>query len=331
MQNLTHDEVAAKLWELNLELSPEIPYRLETLFPRIEGWFVKGKIKDQFKLLKRLEPLLTEILLDREEVQLVLPCNQSTLSDVFLMGSLWVGTSTCGVLVLTNLRIYCIRVNDTGVPQQSFWQIYYSQIKEVDQSLFGDTLFYLKDGRKLKYSGIVPEDQRRLQFIVWENCKTFRKQGFEPSVSQSREQVCGHCFDVIPPGVYECDSCGAQYWRPIEVGMRSFIFPSWGDFVMKHTTLALMELLGFTFIIGFTIAAFFEGKYLAGIILYVTANLADALMSVQLATRALHLKSTPFERPDMWSLTNPERLVQEQHEAGTGYEGYRVADAAEQL
>ncbi|QDU49801.1 hypothetical protein [Gimesia panareensis] len=331
MQNLTRDEVAAKLWELNLELSPEITYRLETLFPRIEGWFVKGKIKEQFKLLKRLEPLLTEILLEHEEVQLVLPCNQSTLTDAFLMGSLWVGTSTCAVLVLTNLRIYCIRVNDTGVPQQSFWQIYYSQIKVVDQTLFGDALFSLKDGRRLIYSGIVPDDQKRMQFIVWENCKLFRKRGFEPDVSQSREQLCGHCFDVIPPGIYECESCGAQYWKPIEVGIRSFVFPSWGDFVMKHSTLAFMELLGFTFLIGFTVAAFLEGRYVAGLMLYVTANMADALMSVQLATRALHLKSTPFERPEMWNLYDPDRLVNEPLEAGPDYTGYRVADVAEQL
>ncbi|WP_417388637.1 hypothetical protein [Gimesia sp.] len=63
MSDLSHADVAAKLNKLKLELSPEISYRLETLFPRIEDWAAKGWIRVKYKAVKQLEPLLEEILL----------------------------------------------------------------------------------------------------------------------------------------------------------------------------------------------------------------------------------------------------------------------------
>ncbi|MCA9015253.1 MAG: hypothetical protein KDA77_07955 [Planctomycetaceae bacterium] len=332
MHTITREQVAAKLRELNLYLSPAISYRLETLFPRVEGWFVKGRIKDQVKLIQRLEPLLTEILLVHEEVQLVVKCNQSTLADVFLTGSIWIETTTYNLLVFSNLRVLCIRVDDKGVPLKTYWQIYYNQINKMQHTLFGNARLFLRDGTKLIYTGIPIEDRDRMQETVQENRDLFRNKGFAPAVTQSREQLCGHCYDVIPPGVYECECCGATYWRPAEVGVRSLIFPSWGDFVMQHHMLAIMELFGFVLLLWFTSAAFSEGKYGTGLTVFFMANLADALMSVQIATRALHLKSVPLwedfqcQKPFDW-----EQVQFVKSDARSDYTGYQAAAFADEL
>lgn len=293
MQTITRERVAEKLWEWDLELSPEISYRLETVFPRIDGWLAKGRVKEQFQLIQRLEPLLTELLLKDEEVQLVLKGNQSTFSDVFLMGSIWIETTTVTVLVFTNLRILCIRTDESGVPRKTFWLIYYSQIQELKRTSFDDARLVLKDGTNLLYSRLSREDQDWMQRMIQENCYVFLSQGFNPAVTQSREQLCGHCFDVIPPGVYECECCGATYWKPVEVGIRSFCLPSWGDYVMQHYALAFMELIGFGLLLWFTTSSFSEGKYFTGLAIFLIANLADAVLSVQIATRALHVKRVP--------------------------------------
>lgn len=331
MQNLSRDEVAARLWELNLELSPEISYRLETVFSVPDGWFVNRKIRKKYRQLQNLEPLLNEMLLENEQVQLVLQCNQSTFADVFLMGSLWIESTTFTSLVFTNLRLFCIRTDDTGIPRKIFWQVYYSQIRELQRTAVENARICLKDGRKLFCSRLTREELDRMEEVVLENCDLFRRKGFDPPVTQSREQLCGHCFDVIPQGEYECQSCGASYWKPAEVGVRSFVFPSWGDYVMQHDTLAFTELIGYLILLWFTTAAFSEGKYVLGVAVYLIANLADALLSVQIASRALHLKSTPFERADTGDLLRREQTENESLETGPGYAGYRVADAAEQL
>lgn len=332
MQTVTPERVAAKLTELKLELSPAISYRLETLFPQLEGWFVNRRLRKKFQQIQKLEPLLADLLLEHEEVQLVLHGNQGTLADIILTGSLWIGTTSCTALVFTNLRLYCIRTDDQDTPQKTFWSIYYSQIHNLQLTLFGSARFSLKDGRRLLFSGVIKEDLDRMQATVQENCDRFRNTGFDPAVTQSREQLCGHCFDVIPPGLYDCESCGATYWTPSEVGIRSFLFPSWGDFVMKHEVLAFMELIGFCLLLLFTLSSFSEGKYGTGLAVFFLANLADALMSVQIATRALHLKSVPsftdFQNQNAFDWEQ-ERSVQ--LDLRSDYADYRVAASADEL
>lgn len=293
METVDRERVAEKLRKLNFYLSPEIPYRLETLFPRIDGFFVNGRIKDKFDLVRRLEPLLGTMLLKKEVVLFLSKGSQSTLSDVFLMGSLWAESTLHTVVVFTNLRVLCIRTDGMGVPHQTFWSIYYSQIEEIVATILGYTKIRLNDGNNLWFSGFNKEVQQSMHCLVEENRQEYRDKGFDPAVTQSREQLCGHCFGVIPPNVYQCECCRATYWTPSEVGIRSFIFPSWGDIVMRHYALACAEFCGFLLLVLLTLVAFTEGKYFTGLAIFFIANLADAALSVQIATKGLYLKKIP--------------------------------------
>ncbi|QDT98240.1 hypothetical protein [Gimesia aquarii] len=293
METVDRDRVAEKLGELNFYWYPKISYRLETMFPRIDGFFINVQIRDKVDLVRHLEPLLGMMLLKKEVVLFLSKGSQSTLSDVFLMGSLWAESTLHTVIVFTNLRVFCIRTDRMGIPHKTFWSIYYSQIDEIVSTILGYTKICLKDGNNLWFSGFNKEAQQSMQCLVEEIGLEYRDKGFDPAVTQSQEQLCGHCFSVIPPNIYQCECCRATYWTPSEVGIRSFIFPSWGDIVMRHYALACAEFCGFLLLVLLTLIAFSEGKYFTGLAIFFIANLADAALSVQIATKGLHLKKIP--------------------------------------
>ncbi|QDT27362.1 hypothetical protein Enr10x_26790 [Gimesia panareensis] len=290
MSNLSHAEVADKLKELKLELSPKISYRLETLFPRIEGWSAKGWIRVKFRAVKQLEPLLEEILLKGEQVLLVTSGNEWTLSRLFRKGGLKAASTSCRAIVMTNLRVLSFRTKDNGRPLNMIWSIYYSQLESLEVSLLGYTRLELRDGEKLHYPNINKEDQRWMQHLAAENRQIFRDHHFDPPVTQSCEQLCGQCFGAIPADHYECRHCGAVYWSPLEIGIRSFLFPSWGEILMKNYLMAYFEFNLFFLFFMMALLAAFKGMYFTGMSLFVLTCLLDAVLNMQAAAKGLYLK-----------------------------------------
>ena len=293
MNAVDDNPVDTKLAQLNLVLSPDINYRLETMFPKITGMFANGAIKKKFKLVQRVEPLMKEMLLDNEEVLFISKGNQSSFSEQFFMGALWAKTINHTVVILTNLRLLCIRTNGSGKPKRTFWSIYYSQIKELKSTIFGNAKICLKDGKNLNYSGFPKIDRKTMRTVFLDAYKLFEEKGFDPEVSQSREKLCGHCYEVVPKHDYECESCGATFWKPMEIGVRSFIFPSWGDFVMKHYLVAIAEFFGFMFLLLVIVISLADGDYVFAAIIFLLANISDAFITAQIAAKGLHLKTVP--------------------------------------
>nr|MCH9791856.1 hypothetical protein [Planctomycetota bacterium] len=217
MNAIAEYQVETKLTELNLVLSPDINYRLETMFPKITGMFANGAIKRKFKLVQRIEPLMEEMLLDHEEVLFVSKGNQSCFVEQFFMGG-WVTTINHTVVILTNLRLLCIRTNGSGKPKRIFWSIYYSQIKELKSTILGNAKICLKDGKNLNYSGIPDIDRKTMRKVFLDAYQLFEEKGFDPSVSQSQENLCSHCYSVVSKNKFECQCCGATFWKPMEIG-----------------------------------------------------------------------------------------------------------------
>lgn len=297
MAEVTSELVDTRLTELNLVLSPEINYRLETMFPQLEGWFVNGAIKKKYKLVQQVEPLLKEMLLDKEEVLFVSKGIQNSFIESFFMGALWAQTINHTVVVLTNLRLLCLRTNGKGKPKQTFWSIYYSQIKDLKSTIFGNSKIILKDGTKLIYKGFPKQDRKGMRNVFLEAYRLFEEKGFDPPVSQSRERLCGNCYEVVPRGDYDCDACQATFWRPSEIAIRSFVFPSWGDFVMKHYPVAIAEMFGFLFLLMLMAVAIAEGDFVFAGVLFLLANGGDALVTSIIAAKGLHLKKVPENPP----------------------------------
>lgn len=133
--------------------------------------------------------------------------------------------------------------------------------------------------------------------IFQEALDNYRKLGFHPPVSQSRENLCSHCFQVIPKGRYVCRHCGSEFWTPKDLAIRSLIFPSWGDLCMKHYHFATVEMIGyatswFVAIQQLTGPNPEEGLLFAGMI-FVLAHPVDAILTYLVAKKGLNPRRGP--------------------------------------
>lgn len=298
----THS-VAQSLAEWDLSLDPSITYELDKVFPKTEGWGAKGEVKRKVKLIQNVEPVLRRILLDGEQVLYVAKGVQYNFSEQYFMG-IWANLINQTVFVLTNARLLMIRTDSKGRPKETFWMVAYSQIDKFKGSWTGTVEVKLRDGLKLKFTGFPKTDRKSMPTLFEEVLETYRKAGVDPQVTQSRENLCTYCFDCVPKNEYTCGQCKAEFWRPGEVAMRSLVFPSWGDFVMKHTSLAIIELLGYAvmwlIIISLWVSAISgaDGMGLAGaailsLIMLAFSHVPDAALTYYVAKKGLHPKAPP--------------------------------------
>lgn len=299
LETMTAEQVQAKLAELKLVMPP-LPYRWETLFAKLEGWGVKGYIQRKQKLISNSANLLQKMLRPGEEVLYVGKGVYASFVEQYFMGALIANLINQTVFVLTNLRLIMLHSNTKGVPQHTYWTIYYSQIKTFKASWTGTVNLVLVDGTSLKFSGFEKLDRTQMPAVFEKALADYVALGFNPVVSQSRENVCSHCFEVVPKKQFECGRCQAKYWQPGEIALRSLIFPSWGDFIMGHTSAAIMELIGYMVTWVVIIAAFAgarnnDGDGIVGAVILAAfllsfAHIADALLTYFVARKGLHAR-----------------------------------------
>ena len=127
---------AQKLQELGLQLNPAIPYNLDYIFPKTEGWGANGDIQRKHKLLVNNEGFLQRILMEKEQVLYIAKGMQYKFSEQYFMG-IWATLINQTVFVLTNFRIIMIHSDTRGNPKDMYWMIYYNQIQDFKISLLG--------------------------------------------------------------------------------------------------------------------------------------------------------------------------------------------------
>jgi hypothetical protein len=236
---------ADRLNELKLSLSSKVNYKLDSLFPVLTGWFANGQIKKKHKLIQQAELTLEEVLRPGEEVLYVAKGVQYSFWEQYFLG-IWANLINQTVFVLTNARLLLFHTNTKGKPKDMYWMIYYSQIVHFKTSWFnGSLVVKLKDGKTFKFAGFTGTDKKKMPLVFQAAAANYQARGFDPPVSQSRENLCSYCCSVVPKDVTICHTCGAEYWKPRDVALRSLVFPSWGDFVMRHYIVAIMELIGY--------------------------------------------------------------------------------------
>ncbi|MGD9856543.1 MAG: hypothetical protein AB7U20_16470 [Planctomycetaceae bacterium] len=298
---LQPDPAAARLTALGVSLDPQIPYRLSTMFPKLDGWGAKGAVKKKAKVIAQVEPHLKRMLHDGEEVLYIAKGVQYSFSEHYFMG-VWAMTINQTVFVLTNLRLLMLRTNGKGRPKETFWTLFYSQIERFKGSWTGMLELKLRDGRKLKFSGFPKLDRKTMPQVFEQTLEQYRRQGFDPQVSQSLENLCSDCFAIVPKQSFDCEACGTRFWHPKDVALRSLIIPSWGDIVLKHYTIAVVEMIG-ALIAWFVAAALvvdyvtngtLESLIIAAVVLFFT-HVVDALVTHHVAKKGLHPRSRPAD------------------------------------
>ncbi|MDB5388776.1 MAG: hypothetical protein JWM11_4422 [Planctomycetaceae bacterium] len=237
---------AERLQQMRLTVSPNIQYDLDSVFPKVNGWLVKGPIKRKHKLIVKVEPTLEEILRPGEEVLYIAKGVQYSFWEQYFLGA-WAALINQTVFVLTNVRLLMLHSNTKGKPKDMSWMIYYSQITHFKSGWFGAVVVKLRDGKTFKYGGFTGADRKQMPKVFQQVANAYKERGFDPNVSQSRENLCYHCYSIIAKKEYVCSKCGAEYWQPSQIAWRSLMFPSWGDFLMRHYLIGLLELGGYLF------------------------------------------------------------------------------------
>lgn len=228
MEKVSTDLVSTKLNELGLVLSPEIQYRLETVFSGNDEDVKAQEVRKKFELVTQIEPVLVSMLLKDEQVLFV------SKGEIRFRKT---------IIVLTNLRLLLMNADRYEHGIQPYWSIYYSQVKTLTDSWIGTPQFRLIDGTKMTFNDFPKQDRLSLRTVFQEVAELLKKADFDPAVSQSRENLCGNCFEVVPQPSYECEACGATFWTPAEMGFRCLIFPPWEDFVLKENRHAWNSLV----------------------------------------------------------------------------------------
>lgn len=295
--------VQAKLQQLGIQLDPDLPYRLDTMFPRLEGWGAKGELKRKGKVIRNIEPRLAEMLRPGEEILYIAKGVQYSFAEQYFMG-IWAMTINQTVFILTNVRLLMIRTNGDGKPKQTAWMIYYSQIETLKGSWTGMLSLKLRDGKSLQFSGFSKSDRQTMPAVFENALEEYRARNFDPRVTQSLENLCGFCHTRVPKAEFECRRCGAEFWRPMPVAIRTLLIPSWGDIVLKHYIVAAAEMVGYLFTWGVILALLFGalrdgnpaaifGTVVVAFILLVFFHGIDAIVTYFVAKKGLHPKSGP--------------------------------------
>ncbi|HCS55870.1 hypothetical protein [Rubinisphaera sp.] len=297
----TQPTVPSRLKELNASLPAGVNFHLESVFPKTTGWGWKKSFKTKLKYIENTKEILQESLLEGEEVLYISKGTRYSFLEFYFMG-LWAAMINHTVFVLTNLRLVMIHSNSKGKPKKTLWMIYYSQIDKFKGTWNGMLNLKLKDGKKLSFTGFPKADRKTMPVIFQEALDRYRESGFNPGSSQSLENLCTHCKDKVPKNEHDCDNCGATYWKPSELAWRSFIFPSWGDFLMGHTTIAFLEMFGgimtwsaFVVLIVSGIQTNKPEDIIAAFFVIGIAHGIDAAITAHIAGKGLHPKKGPSQ------------------------------------
>ncbi|MCA8987753.1 MAG: hypothetical protein KDA78_08950 [Planctomycetaceae bacterium] len=288
-----------RLQELNLFVPEHLDLNIDSVFPRVQGWGWKNEMKQKVKLLNAAQQELSQMLFEGEEVIYIAKGIRYSFVEFYFMG-LWASMINHTVFVLTNLRLIMLHTNGKGIPKKTFWMIYYSQIDKFKASWNGMINLKLKDGKKLAFSGFQKTDRKKLPDAFETALEGYRAAGFAPETSQSMENLCTYCKEAIPKNIYDCDDCGAKFWTPGQIAWRSFVFPSWGDFVMGHTTIAVLEMFGGVIAWLMFVVLLVDGintnsaeKVTTAFIMLAIANGIDAAVTAHISRKGLHPRKGP--------------------------------------
>ncbi|WP_197440525.1 hypothetical protein [Polystyrenella longa] len=291
MTTVERPAIEKKLNELNVQLAPEISYRLETLFPKYKGRYAAGTIRNRVKLLHRLDSLLPEILLDGEVVQFLCKGKMTSSRNTYLVRMFCDDNMRLHVvLVLTNLRLLCIETNRQGAPNRTCWSVYYNQIDKVETGITDEVVLLLKDGLRVSYYEFSQNENLMLKQVTREMGATFAARGFNPPSMQSRQQLCGKCFHSVLEGDYECPNCRTLFWTPLEIATRSFLFPPWGTFLLGHYGVAMWEAVLFFAILFFDFNSIRQGNFSNALLLLILGNILAAFFTSRITSKGLYLK-----------------------------------------
>lgn len=144
--------------------SHDLPYRFDTIFDD-ESRGARRRSKKKFKLLRRIDEKLREMLNEGEQVRFLSRGTTFTLLESYLLGWLLYYFNKRAV-VLTDRRIILLQIHWRSKPGVLASQIRYRGIEKVKTGLLGGVVVKLRDGKKVRFTGMPRSDGKFLERIV---------------------------------------------------------------------------------------------------------------------------------------------------------------------
>ncbi len=197
-------------------------------------------------------------------------------------------------IICTERRIIFCNISSRNTRTTHYYfQMYYSEIQEVEQSFFGRNItFITKLGRKRIFKNVKKYISAELvEFIQG-------KLGQEEATVTTGllEDLCPSCCSPLEQGLEYCPSCEVEFKRPAHALIRSLILPGLGDIYLGHHLLGSLEIFGALAMWVVLIKSFLmflnNGKILpmaAAVVLLIVYNGVDAFLDWSMAKKGYML------------------------------------------
>lgn len=213
-------------------------YQFDQIFSD-QGMIARSHSKRKFKILKALDPLLSQMLFEDESVDFITWGTQTTFLDFYMLGW-WMFLLNHSAIVFTSHRIIMIRIDSRKKPRDVIWQIRFDSVKKVGRTMLGALRIVTRDRKKVVFWRMPGRDRKFMR----ETLKSLQASGeLEDSGVRGKENLCPHCWVVVIGRPNACEHCRGEFKTVGGAMWRSLLFPGLGDWYLGHKRFALLEML----------------------------------------------------------------------------------------
>jgi len=221
---------------------PEGPYDFAAIFAD-KTWRDRRLSKKRFKLLKRIDPQIREMLAEDERVRAI-----TWGTAVSFWESYWLGWMSYYLnqraLIVTDRRVLLIQIDSRRRPRELRDQLRYQAIDEIKRTLLGNTKIKMRSGKTRVFSRVPGRDRAALQQVL----RDLRGRIGPDHAIQDIEHLCPFCFNVVAGHPSTCVACGGSFKSPRRATLLSLAFPGLGDLYLGHRKFGVFELLVAVFV-----------------------------------------------------------------------------------
>lgn len=252
----------------------------------------------KLKLLKAVQPVLSELLKEDEQVRRI-AAGTAYYPVELIFGNGWLTVLyNRYVLVATDKRLVAINTNyKMNKPMHYFFQYPFQEIKKVSGGLFGTRLVLSRKKGKRRIFGAI---KRRLGMEM----KAYIKANIDGSplidpAAALRDFLCPVCFAPLPGKLQACPQCRASFKTPRKAALRSLLLPGLGDIYLGHRFLGSMEILGSVIVWFVVLGLLITGdpeQVAIGLIILLLVNGADSLLTLHMAKKGYSIEKQQPQR-----------------------------------
>jgi hypothetical protein len=285
-----------KLQPLIESLTRQDRYKLSSVFPKTTGMGAKGDIKRRVKMLGSIEGRLDTLLYPDEHIEYVALAVLNRWAEQYFMG-IWAMTINRTLLVFTQYRAILLYADSKGRAKKQAWQIPYHRLRKYGAGVWaGSVCFALDDKKKYKFTAMKKQDRKQLREYMKARLENPATDIPEFPSHEARDSLCPGCWSPIPPKLRVCPHCDEEFIDPKVPALMSLIVPGTGDLYLGHRTLAIMEMIGFGFVIIICIGLLADNpsEWYIPLGLLIFANGVDAAVTHHVARKGYIAKRNAF-------------------------------------